>query len=572
MCSSTANGESLSTATSNLAQPLAKIRRFARRIIYLLLFIAPLLYAPGLPLANPFDTGRRLFLLLCTGLLCACLLQSWEQCKQFTLRKHVLDIPVLLFSLAILVTGFTSAYPWISLFGPVWSKDGLPLLGSCLVLYFAIKEFIVDPREISFALNITVFSGGLVALIGLTEYFGILNFHLPYSQYRLMSTLGNPMFTGTYLATLIPLGFGLIFACPHPRLKLWLDASTLVMLVALLFTLTRGAWVAVCCAFLLMSVLVICQRKRLFPSPASVWGLWIRFAIYAFVLVIMLTAQSRLSVKSAESLAVQSRLSSMTHLQSENTVTDRLLAIKGGVRMFLARPLFGWGLGTSSFVMPEFRPVGSQSRYAIQSYPHCLPVQIAAETGILGLLPYLLLLVLLFYTAYKITCRDGEFAWLGIGLLGLFTANFVASLGAVDDAETLMLFWAMLGITASLQAKEAVLSTTSEAKAMPAFGRYLCHYGALLALLLTILTVSAQTAASYFQYRAVYRLDRAQALITTDTKRAADLSFAAIGDLFRAIDLTPLPTLHTKHLLLAGDTMSWRLLAQAYITQTHIFT
>jgi O-antigen ligase len=77
----------------------------------------------------------------------------------------------------------------------------------------------------------------------------------------------------------------------------------------------------------------------------------------------------------------------------KKATSGRTDLIKGGVKMFLDRPILGYGSGAFA---AEFRRREHTSDERAASASHTIPVTVAAEQGILGLASYLLVLVTAF--------------------------------------------------------------------------------------------------------------------------------------------------------------------------------
>ena len=83
---------------------------------------------------------------------------------------------------------------------------------------------------------------------------------------------------------------------------------------------------------------------------------------------------------------------------SNKATSGRADLISGGVHLFADRPLQGWGSG--SFAR-EYRRAEHVSAERATSASHTIPVTVAAEQGVIGLLAYLALLVLAFLRLFR---------------------------------------------------------------------------------------------------------------------------------------------------------------------------
>src|SRR4030095_10045489 len=86
----------------------------------------------------------------------------------------------------------------------------------------------------------------------------------------------------------------------------------------------------------------------------------------------------------------------------DKATSGRLDLVEGGLRLFEGRPVCGWGSGSYTEKFRERERVSSE-RAADAS--HTVPVTIAAEQGLAGLLVYLALLVAAFV---RLVLRGGR--------------------------------------------------------------------------------------------------------------------------------------------------------------------
>ena len=572
MISTPSASHSAEVARELVAPMPVSLRRLAQAMILILLVASPLGFLPNVLLANAFDTPRRLLLMLGAGLLTALILQSWSLRRQIIYRKHRLDLAVMLFALAAVITSFTSAYPWIPFWGPVWSKDGLQVVGPAILLYFGIKEFMREPAEIIRAVAVMVLTGGLVAFIGLIEYLGIITFHLPLSGYRLTGTMGNSMFAGAYLATLLPLAFGVALVVTDKRLRIALAASFALMLPALVFTQSRAAWIGFIVAAVFTLLLALNAKQRVRENLLNV-----RWVALTLLIAFLLTGavwllHARLS---PDRQVTTTRVESLGHLGNDTSVQDRKVIMIGALRMFLARPVQGWGIGVSRYVLPQYKPAGGNRGY-VQAAPHSIPLQVAAEMGLLGLLPYLLLLLLLFVHAYKTAQRSDALAWLGVGFFGAFFANFITNLFSIDNAATLSLFWICLGLLAALSAEERACSLSSQQPSGPssAWAPLCCKWAGVLLGTVTIAMVLTQLFAAYYLQKGVDGIAHLEAVAKIDRMKTRELGDGVAADVIRSLSLTIMPSLSRPRTLTDlpdGDSLSWQTLATVYQTESHVY-
>lgn len=146
---------------------------------------------------------------------------------------------------------------------------------------------------------------------------------------------------------------------------------------------------------------------------------------------------------------------------AETTTSGRFDLVKGGVRLFADRPLWGYGSGGFSEAF-ERKRLGADSRFgsSTTTKSHTAPLTVAAEQGLVGLTAFLLLLITGFGAVFRragegragadgARDRPGHVARMAVA--AAFTALFVHSLtyaALLEDPLT----WVMLGAAVSLAA------------------------------------------------------------------------------------------------------------------------
>jgi len=515
----------------------APLSRLGRTLVLLAIAVTPLLVLPPrVGFINALDTPRRLLLLAIAGALAALLVLAWGRRGRLVWRWHPLDLPVGLFTLAVLISAVAGAYPAISLWGPLWNHDGLLYLVTMVLLYVGAKHFLPTVADVERAAAAAVLAGGLVAVIGLADFLAVA-LHLPgypglspaFSGLRLVATLGNPMFTGTYLAMLIPLGMGAGLAATSPQRRAALLGAVLVMLPALLLTQARAAWVglAVTIPIFLWMVGKVPGRHRALTRAA--WAALLAGGILVVAIALVMPA-------------VRQRVASMVNME-DATVGTRLVYMTGAARAFGERPVQGWGIGAIRAVFPQFRPASTAREQGMAldrgystAQPHNLPLQLLAETGLLGFAAFGWLIVSAFIAGGRLFTGAPRPASLALGLLGLLTAYLATNLFTFDNAVTLSGCWLALGLLAALSAADRPLA----APLSRASARGVTLAGVVI-LLGTLLHVGTELTASALTLSATRHLARAGALLGRDPQGAFAALDAAERALRRSLPFTARP-------------------------------
>ena len=455
--------------------------------------------------------------------------------RRLEIRWHLLDVPVSLLLLGMIFSGIFSPYPPLALFGPLWCQDSVLLLGMMVLLYFGVKQHCHESAQIEQVVAAMVLMGGMLAIIGLLDRFIGFGWSASYTPPRLVSLLRNPMFTGTYFAMLLPLGLCAAPAVASRRLRVALLSSTALMLLALALTLTRGAWLALALTLLLLAILIIWLFRTAIPRRAF------SIALPAVFILLILLAMNP---------AIRIRAHGMFNLH-DSTVQSRLVYMRSALGMFRARPLQGWGPGTFMLVSAQFRPLStivesgiSINQMFCDALPHNLPLQLAAEMGLLGVIPYLLLLLCILYSAFRARHGTPWQRWMTAGLVGLLLANAFANLFAFDNSLTLAYFW----IGAALLTAVAV---SPRAPAVPTdrpvllLGKPLSITFTILALLISAqvaLCVESEFATAYYTRQGINAsFQRARNLAAQNYPASLRVSAQGISAFKQAIAASLLP-------------------------------
>jgi len=143
---------------------------------------------------------------------------------------------------------------------------------------------------------------------------------------------------------------------------------------------------------------------------------------------------------------IKAQLGSLSKLGSDLSSMDRFLIWKTGWKMFLDRPLFGHGLNTFMSVFEKYKPAS----YEWIVYAHNCFLQIAAETGIIGLLVFLWFCVSVSIRGIsKFTGTSDKFLKAAaIGAVACIITTLVNSFFDTNlySLPLAVLFWSMCGL------------------------------------------------------------------------------------------------------------------------------
>ena len=299
------------------------------------------------------------------------------------------------------------------------------------ILAFVIGFYMLDREQDSLQMfRLFVIIAGLLGLHGVYQY--IIGVEVPASwidssesvRSRAFSIVQSPNVLGSYMAFAAPIAAGLALTDRGRRRWLW-AVLAVIMLAALIFTGSRGAWLAFGGA---IGLALLFLNRKLFIG-------FLIAAILAAVFVPQVSARFE-ALFDAEYLAKS----------SENGRIQRWI---GAYDQMRNNPVFGLGLGHYGGAVAD--------RHYGTIYVDSYYFKTLAETGMLGLGIYLWLMLVLMRNAFSIwreRLRTRNFFLYGgvfAGLLAVILHNGVENIFEVPFIERFhTFFWLVAGVLLSV--------------------------------------------------------------------------------------------------------------------------
>ena len=223
---------------------------------------------------------------------------------------------------------------------------------------------------------------------------------------------------------------------------------------SLMLTLTRGIWLALAGAFIILAIRYIRIQQ--------IFGLVIAIFLILSVLIFMFSNIYYIFPES-----VSERMASIYDIVVKHditsgqnwTVLSRFMGWRIAWNMFLGKPIFGVGPKGYAFAMPVYNP-GFEIYGAIKAFeeskvasPHNQYFEILAEQGIIGILTLLFLIVVSVRTAHKAqksaTTKFGiPFTlWVEGSLFICLLMGFSASFLRANDGKILTVLLGLIAIS-----------------------------------------------------------------------------------------------------------------------------
>ena len=243
------------------------------------------------------------------------------------------------------------------------------------------------------------------------------------------SFFGNPDGNGAFLATCFFLPLGLFIESKQLWKKMIYLLETLVILVALMFTYSTGSWISILVGIVVFMFLV--GRIR--------YIMLLLMSIVTLAVIAYLVSPSWIATE-------------LSHANNQSHISDHQGTIQTAVRVIEAYPLFGVGLEDQAYLV-RAEPFRVPAQAQPQSEPDTSYLQWGATSGIPVMLVFILLLVFVFWFAFRnwLAIEIRYRPLLGGGLVALIALSinsFVVD-GWTNPAGIEYLGWLIAGIVAS---------------------------------------------------------------------------------------------------------------------------
>jgi putative inorganic carbon (HCO3(-)) transporter len=225
----------------------------------------------------------------------------------------------------------------------------------------------------------------------------------------------------------------------------------LLLTAGLILSYTRAAWISVFAAFGIMFLTLL---RIKFRYVALVSMLLVLYFVGQRVQIIQKMERNRQD-RSAD-LAEQ--VQSISNITTDDSNLERLNRWTSALRMFKERPVFGWGPGTYMFKYAPFqlssRKTLISTDFGDRGNAHSEYIGPLSESGVLGSLSFILIVVVALYTGFKVhrKIEEKRLKQLVLALiLGLITYLIHGSLNNfLDTDKASALFWGFIAVFVSL--------------------------------------------------------------------------------------------------------------------------
>ncbi|HTL90096.1 MAG TPA: IctB family putative bicarbonate transporter [Leptolyngbya sp.] len=333
---------------------------------------------------------------------------------------------------------------------------GLGKLSLYLMFFILMARVLRSPKLRSFCITLFLLVTLVVSSYGIRQAFygadALATWVDPESPLakstRVYSFLGNPNLLAGYLMPAVWLSFSAIFAW-----KRWLPKALAIVTfgvntACLLLTQSRGGWIGLVVAALVMVVLLRYWWGAYLPRFLRLWALPLVFGGLAGITVLGILFVT----------PFRYRVASMFAGSGDSSNAFRLNVWRSVIAMIHDRPILGFGPG--DLVFKHIYPLYSQARFSALS-AYSVLLEVAVESGLIGLTAFLWLLLVTFNQGFVQLRRlravgDASGFWL---MGAIATMAGMLGHGTVDTVwyrpEVSVLWWLSIALVASFYVPQA---------------------------------------------------------------------------------------------------------------------
>lgn len=372
--------------------------------------------------------------------------------KKYKVQPYAIAIPIVLYISAMLVSlavagNFSRAISVLvfTLFTIALSVLTVNMVHS--------KELLKKTLQIIFLTSLVVSLFGLFqfggSLIGLPDSAVLLKVGYGANMMgfpRIMAFSMEPLYLANFL--LIPISLGLAFFFNKINTSTALEASNksqwklisflILMLIVLVLTVSRGAYLGFLAAFLVLALFFF---RKIFT--------WKNLAIF-IVSIIVIGYATAFGLSKGDPQATNNFI---THVLVRDyaksaSVQERLTSYTYAWIAYKEKPTLGVGIGNYGPWLTYFAPEPPKGGWLVVNNEF---LEILAETGLVGLITFSVLLIVLIYRSI-LAIKHAEDRFLKSVMIGLFAA-FVGVLVQYNFFSTLYIIhvWVLIGLMVATQ-------------------------------------------------------------------------------------------------------------------------
>lgn len=432
--------------------------RLMEYISYVVIFMIPLYVGK-----NHLYIYNSPKLLILTGLILFMLILYFlAQLKntRFLLNITPVKVGLIFFLLILTLSSLLGIDKWNSFFGGMMSVNLIYIY--LFSIFSLIIGFLIKNNK-NFLINILTSSFISSILVMIIFYIRYVR-----SSYVLDgSTLGNSSYLGTYLMFNILFGLGLLFYFK----KYW---QKIIIIISILFIFISPVFINKDLLLGNIGLLETIKNPFLLLGISNAPTLALGISIFIFALFYLISSKKRLWKFIGLGLFISFLIgiyytsiefvnptSNINKIYVENKSSNRLIAWDIAKINFHHNRVLGNGLNNYVYAFEKYyNPAFYKADNSLEKFyqPHNVILEYLSNTGTLGLIGYLSLLVIVFIALYKgINTDDKErnsLNKLKLILISVLFGYFIQNLFGFDTVVTFLMLFMVIGITLGVESNK----------------------------------------------------------------------------------------------------------------------
>ena len=260
---------------------------------------------------------------------------------------------------------------------------------------------------------------------------------------------------GAVIALFLPFMFGFTLKSKSLGLsnyhKVLAFVLSLILIIGIIFSYSRAAWVSVLTAFSVFTLLLLGFRFRHFVILAAFVGL----VLVLFWTSIMMSLGRTQSVSSTD---FKAHFESISNVSTDVSNTERINRWNCAVRMFKEKPLLGWGPGTYMFKYAPFQRYRERTpistNFGDVGNAHSEYLGPLSESGLPGMLSFIAIALILVSKGIFLyyNARNKQIKLMALMILLSLTSYLAHGVmnNFLHTDKTSVPFWALMGMMVAL--------------------------------------------------------------------------------------------------------------------------
>lgn len=407
------------------------IKLFLNLLILFIIILVPLVFWQ--PFFDPFGPAQLMVIRVFIPFFILIYLINIYKTGFLVIKNNFFLISFLIYLIASLISIAFSINKEISF--KYFEELLIAITGAFLIFNFIEKK---DYKKIIFFILLVHL---LMAFYGILQHYDMdfFKWNTNFSG-RPLGTIGNPDFFATEL--LVPLFLLLSYIILKNKYKIITGISFLVIFICFIFTKVVGAYLGFISGFFILIITVYYLKRE------KINNYLIKNKIMFSIILVLLIIFSFTYLPGTFS-SVKEKF-----LDKKRSIIHRLLMWEASWLMIKDYPLLGTGIGTYRLHYPYYQgillnnPENKEYDYVVTWMPHQNYLLIAAETGIIGLGSFILILVIFFVINYKIFVKykisEPEAVGILSGIFSILIASFFNTFYNIPSTTFLFFLFLLL--------------------------------------------------------------------------------------------------------------------------------